>query len=108
LNSQLFEKLFTEGAIVSRCEPQHIPTNVGRIIDYVTFTTGAKLLLANIFLEFFVTFDISDFGGFPCFAKQQPSLFGVDCPECVGDSRERTRAQCFVVEGACIAREGDE
>ena len=70
-----------------RYEPQHVTTYVGRTIDYET-AARATLLLANLFLEFFVAFDISYFGSFPRFAKYQSTLFGIDLPECISDSCE--------------------
>jgi hypothetical protein len=66
------------------------------------------LLLANLFLKFFVALDVSDFSGVPRFAKQQATLFGVNLPERVSDTRERSCAQRLVVECAGIARERDE
>ena len=101
MQSQLLEKLFADGPIVTCSQSQHFATEVWR---QVTDKAAACFcfLSCNILLKFSITFLIGNFGGFPCFAKEQSTLFRIDLPQRVSDAGERPCAKCLVVEGTRV------
>ena len=104
---QFRQEFFTEGAIASRCQPQHFAAQVGRR-RHREAAARFRLLLGNFFQEFSLAFFVGFFGRIPGLTEQRTGAFRVYRPKRLGDTCLRAGAQNLIAEFISIGGQGNQ
>jgi hypothetical protein len=102
LDFELLQKFLAQRAVAPRGQPQDFATNVWRQINGKP-AAGHSFLLADLLLEFQIAFYVGSFSRLPSLAEECATPFGVDLPERISDSRQRSSTECWVAKVSRIA-----